>query len=283
MFNLILAIIAPVISVVIFKFFLKLKIRNLQAIVVNYLGASVIGLFLARKDITLNLVANKPWLYLSFIIGGLLLLNFYLLALASQKISLSIATLANKISLVIPVLAAFMVFGEEPTVVKFIGVFLAFVSIYLITFTNGKLNINKQYLHLPILIFFVTGVIDTLLNYTQFKYFTSPNEMGVFVAVTFFFSFLFGLVFLVPQIKVVTYRGVLGGLILAIPNAMGIYFLLKSLYGPIDTTVVFSTLNIGSLLLAVLVGYFLFKEKLQLINWVGICLALFTILILTIK
>lgn len=283
MFNLFLAIIAPVISVVIFKIFIKFKIRNLQAIVVNYLGASVIGLLLMRKNISVDLIMAKPWLHLSFIIGGLFLLNFYLIALASQKISMSIATLANKISLVIPILAAFMVFEETPTPLKFTGVFLAFVSIYLITFNKGKINIEKQYLHLPILIFFVTGVIDTLLNYTQLKYFSNPYEMGVFVTVTFFFSFLFGLVFLVPKIKVVTYRGILGGLVLAIPNSLGIYFLLKSLYGPIDTSVVFSTLNIGSLLLGVLIGYFFFKEKLKLINWVGICLALFTILILTVK
>jgi drug/metabolite transporter (DMT)-like permease len=282
MINLILAIIFPVISVIIFKIFIKYKIRNLQAIVVNYLGAVVVGILLSEQKIELDIVTQKSWLGLSFVIGGLFLLNFYLLALAAQKISLSIATLANKISLVIPVIPAFVFFNEEVTIARVIGVLFVFVSIYLITFTNGKLNIDKKHIHLPILIFLVTGLVDTLLNYTQATQFTDTNEMGVFITVTFVFSFLFGLVFLVPKIKVVTFRAVFGGLVLSIPNSLGIYFLLKSLQGPIDTSVIFSILNIGSLLLAVLVGFLLFKERLRPINWAGVVLALVTIYILTI-
>jgi multidrug transporter EmrE-like cation transporter len=282
MINLFLAIIFPVVSIVLLKLFVKYKVNNLHAIVVNYLGAAFISILLSQNSFSVSDVFNASWLYLSIIIGVLFIFNFYLIALAAQRISLSIATLANKISLVIPVLAAFMIFGEETSIVRIIGIILAFISIYLITFTNGKLNIDKKYVYLPILIFIATGVTDTLLNYTQSHFFTKPNEMAFFATTTFIFSFVFGMLFLLPKLKGLTIKNITAGTVLSIPNALGVYFVLKTLQGSIPTSIVFPVLNIGSLLLAVVLGYFLFKERLEKINWIGIGVAIVTIFILTI-
>jgi drug/metabolite transporter (DMT)-like permease len=282
MINLLLAIVFPVVSIVLLKLFVKFKVNNLHAIVVNYLGAAFISILLSHNSFSIIDIAHAPWLYLSIVIGGLFILNFYLIALAAQRISLSIATLANKISLVIPVLAAFMIFGEKTNIVRFFGITLAFVAIYLITFTNGKLNINKKHVHLPILIFVFTGITDTLLNYTQAHFFTKPNEMAFFATATFIFSFIFGLFFLIPKLKSIAIKNVAAGTLLSIPNAFGVYFVLKTLQGAIPSSIVFPVLNIGSLLLAVVLGYALFKERLQVINWIGVGVAIVTIFILSI-
>lgn len=283
MISLVLAIIFPVLSVVIFKLFLKYEIRSFQAIVTNYLVAFFICYLLSEgQDFPITQMFKKFWVHLSAIIGVLLVVNFYLIALTAQKITVSLATMANKISLVIPVMASFMIFNEESSIMKFMGVILAFIAIYMITFSNGKLVIERKYLHLPILIFIVTGVIDTLISFTQTRFLSDSSELGFFVGVTFLFSFVFGLIFLTPKMKTIRVRSLLAGVILAIPNALGIYFLFRSLKTDIDTSVVFSILNLGSLLLAVIVGYVFFKERLKPINWVGLLLAFITIFILSI-
>lgn len=282
MLSIVLAIIFPVLSVVLFKLFLRYEIRSFQAIVTNYLFAFLICYLLSNgENFPIENVFKKYWLHLSAIIGVLFVVNFYLIALTAQKISVSLATMANKISLVIPVMASFMVFQEKSTMLKFIGIILAFVAIYMITFSNGRLIIDRKYIHLPILIFVNTGIIDTLINFTQKRFLEDGNEQEFFVAVTFLFSFTFGLIFLTPKMKSVRIRSILGGVILSIPNALGVYFLFNSLRSGFDSSVVFSLVNLGSLLLAVILGYTFFKERLRPINWAGLLVAFITILILS--
>ncbi len=278
--SIILAIVFPVISVLLFKEFEKKNIEALPAIVFNYLGAIVIGLFLFVTPVQLTEIHQQDWFYSSLIVGFFFILNFYLIAKTAISHGVSIATFSNKISLVFPVVFTILYFQEPSNWSKIIGIILALISIYLLTFKRLNKSKNKFFLF-PIFIFVCTGILESVINYTQKVHFVQENEIGYFVISAFFVSFLLGIGLLFFKKGAFQIKNILGGLILSISNTFGLYFFVKSLNENQDSTSVLPIMNIGTLLLAVLVGFFLYKEKLTARNWVGVFLSIVAIFLLT--
>ena len=83
--------------------FEKYKVDNLQALIVNYLTAAGCSYLFLEQDYSLNHVLNSDWLYHSMIIGILFIIVFNFYAFGTQKVGIAITTLANKMSLIIPV------------------------------------------------------------------------------------------------------------------------------------------------------------------------------------
>lgn len=284
MISLALAIIFPVLSVLLFKVFTRYQVNNFQAIVFNYFVAFGICYALSLKgDLNLLDVFSKPWIFYSLGVGVLFIINFQLIALTTQKVNIATSTLANKMSLIIPVIGSFIFFQENLPLIKFAAIFLAFIAIYLIVTNKGKLVIKKEYWHLPLLIFFLTGIMEFVISYVQKELFTQNNEMELFTAITFLFSFCLGILVLFPNIKKVKVKNVLWGAALGVPNALGIYFLMQALASGIKVGIVFPIIHTGSLLFAVVAGYVIFKEKLTPLNWLGLALAFIAIFVLSSK
>lgn len=281
-FSVILAIVFPVFSVLLFKEFEKRNVEVLPAIVFNYLGAIFIGLFLFVTPAQLIESPSQPWFYSSLVVGFFFIINFYFIAKATVNNGVSIATFSNKISLVFPVIFTIIYFNEPTGALKIAGIFLALLSIYLLTF-KGINNKSGAFLLFPILIFVFTGIMETLINYTQKLYFNHDNEIGYFVITSFAISFLMGIIVLVFKKNSFKMKSIIAGLTLSISNTFGLYFFVKALNEHEDSTSVLPILNIGTLLLAILAGTFFYHEKLTLRNWVGIGLSLLAILFLTIK
>ncbi|MBL7918215.1 MAG: EamA/RhaT family transporter, partial [Bacteroidia bacterium] len=77
-------------------------------------------------------------------------------------------------------------------------------------------------------------------------------------------------------------KHVLAGFALGIPNYFSIYFIFKALEsGVMQSALLFPVLNISNVLLSALVGFTLFKEKLSLINYLGLLLSVVSILLIS--
>ena len=276
--SIVLAILFPVFSVLLFKEFDKRNVDTLTAIVFNYLGAIILGLFLFVTPNQLASVHLQDWFVPALIIGGLFLLNFFLIAKTAINQGVSVATFSNKISLVFPVIFTIFYFGESTNFWKITGIVLALVSIFLLTIKSSKSIIGLY----PLFIFVCTGIAETLINYTQKKFFTDSNEIGYFVISAFMISFVLGVIFLLVKRVKLRVKNITAGLLLSIPNTFGLYYFVKSLNQNIDSTSVLPVMNIGTLLFAILVGYFLYKEKLTVLNWLGVIAAILSISFLTI-
>lgn len=277
--SVILAIIFPVLSVLLFKEFDKRNIDALPAIIFNYLGAIIIGLILFVTPTQLLEVPSQSWFYSSLAVGFLFILNFYLIAKTAVSHGVSIATFANKISLVFPVIFTILYFNEPSSWIKITGISLAVFSIYLLTFKGGESSKSKGYLF-PLFIFIATGVLETIINYTQKTYFETDNEIGYFVISAFLVSFIFGIVILVFKLKSINLKNILAGLLLSIPNTLGLYFFVKALNENTDSTSVLPVMNIGTLIFAIILGFILYKEKLTKNNWIGFSLAILSIILI---
>ena len=113
MIYLILSIIFSTSLVLIFKLFERFNINNFQAIVFNYITAAFICYFTHTEPININSITSEGWLPYSIMIGLMFISLFNLIAYSVQNVGISVTSVANKISLCIPVIFAFIYYGDS--------------------------------------------------------------------------------------------------------------------------------------------------------------------------
>ena len=283
MIDIILAICFPVFSVVLFKEFDRLKVNTLHAIIFNYLGAIIIGLFLFVSPQMLLNIPKSNHLWQMIVVGFLFLFIFFLIAKTVQLRGVSLATFANKMGLGIPILVPVLWYGEIISTSKSIGVFLTFLAIYFITRNKKTEEKNSKLILLPLAVFVFTGILETIINFTQLTFPKDSNYTGFFVISAFLFSFIFGFIILLIQLRKVEFKSLIAGLVLSIPNTLGVYYFVKCLNESKDSTSILPVLHIGSLVLSIFIGYMIYKDKLNPMNWIGISIAFVAIFFLQIS
>lgn len=282
MINILYTILLFNILIIVFKMFEKYNVDNLQALIVNYITAGICSYFLLESSFSVVEILNSDWLYHAILIGALFIIVFNFYAYGIQKVGISISTVANKMSLIIPVCAALLLYSETETFtyLKGIAFFLALSGIYLSSTNGGKLSFDKKYIWLIILVFVGQGLSDSLFNDFAQKF---PNEGGyLFFMVLFFMASFSGILILTGKSfkkkKPLQLKSMFWGIIFGIPNFFSLVFFLKAL-GNLESSIVFPLVSMGVVVSSTLIGMFLFKEKLSKSNWIGILLSLCAIYI----
>jgi drug/metabolite transporter (DMT)-like permease len=282
---LLLSIFFNAILFVIIKSFSKFNIDALQALVVNYLTAFFVGLFFLNNQKINSHLLQKEWIYGSIILGFIFIGTFYATTIASQRNGLSTASVASKMSIVIPILSGVFLFHEVLNSIKIIGIIVALLAVY---FTSkkekGQIQVTGNLLY-PALVFVGAGTIDASLKYLQ-SHFIPENEVGIFSTLTFLCAFFVGLFIISFQVIVkktkIHWRNSIGGIILGIPNFFSLYFLVKMLEAKaFQSATLFTIHNIAIVILTTIVGVLFFKERLNKRNIFGILLALLAIFLVT--
>ena len=138
--------------------FEKYQVDNLQGLIFNYITAGVCSYFFLESDFSLAYILHSEWLFHAMIIGTLFIVVFNFYSFGTQKVGIAITTVANKMSLIIPVSAAIILYGDSITYLKGIAFLLAISGIYLSSTKGGKLSFDKRYLWLIILVFVGQGI-----------------------------------------------------------------------------------------------------------------------------
>jgi len=270
-----------------FSAFSHHNIPTFQAIVVNYLVCVLTGiLFLGNVDFVSQISLDQPWVIIGLGLGVVFIGTFYLMALTTQRLGVTVASVATKMSLVIPVVISLFVLNiasRELIAFNYIGIVLALVAILLSSIKKKKspdIKIGIFTLFMPALVFIFGGVIDTSINFTSHKYLAADNE-GVFPIVIFFSALCIGIVILMVKRPKINIKSVIGGTLLGIINYFSIYFLVKSLgaFGN-DGAIVYPVINIGIILLSSLASVILFKEHLSRINKLGLAMSIVAVLLI---
>jgi len=89
-----------------------------------------LGFLLAPVQLQPYELLAKPWALSAVIIGSVFIGMFYIMALSSQKVGVAVSSVANKMSLVIPVIAGFLLYQESAPILKIIGIILAITSLF---------------------------------------------------------------------------------------------------------------------------------------------------------
>lgn len=283
MIYLLLSILSSSLIFVLFKLFKKFGLNTFQAIVFNYFIACTVGFFVFIKETDITQIPLKPWFPGTLILGVLFISVFYLAAITAQRFGLSVVSVATKMSVAIPVLFGILYFKESSGIVKVIGIVLALAAVYLTSLKNRKgIAIKKENLIFPILVFLGSGIIDTSLKFLESSY-VNKTDVALFSSAIFFVAGTIGTGALVVQGFMgtlrITGKNILGGFALGIPNFFSIYFLVMALRSEgFESSSIFTINNVAIVLVSTVLGIALFRERLIPKNWIGIALAIISIL-----
>jgi len=286
MINIIYTILLFNVLIIVFKMFEKYKVNTLQALIVNYLTAAGCSYFFLEQDFSLNHVLNSEWLYHAMIIGTLFIIVFNFYAFGTQKVGIAVTTVANKMSLIIPVCAALILYpNEEFTSLKGIAFILALVGIYLSSTKAGKLSFDKKYLWLIILVFVGQGISDAIFNdFAQSFKEVLKKESYLFFMILFIIASISGILILSGKSfkgrKPLKLKSIFWGVIFGIPNFFSLLFFLRALSDSnLNSSIVFPLVSMGVIVSSSFIGMLIFKEKLSRNNWIGILLSICAIYI----
>lgn len=288
MIYLLLSIFASSLIFVVFKLFSRFKINTLHAIVANYLVACISGIIGYNKPITISEIPQYDWFYYTLGLGALFIIVFNLMAITTQRSGLSVVSVATKMSVVIPVLFGLWYYKDSLGIYKAVGIVLALVAVYLASVKKKDgLKIQPKNLIFPILVFLASGIIDTSIKYLEGS-FVAESDVPLFSATIFSAAFSIGIVVLcIEKLRgkfQFQWKNIWGGIVLGIPNYFSIYFLVKALRSDLfDSSGIFTVNNVAIVMLSTVLGIVLFKEKLLLKNWLGIVLAIISIVLIALE
>ena len=283
MIYLLLSILSSTILFVVFKLFNRFKVDRLQAIVVNYVTAAGLGLVLYKGEVSLSDWQTQPWLPYAACLGALFIAIFNLMALTTQRLGLSVVSVATKMSLVVPIVFGLFYYRESAGTLRIIGIITALISVYLVTVKEGGFKgMGRRGLLLPALVFLGSGVIDTSLKYLEER-FVPQEDVPLFSAMIFGSAALFGLAILTYRYlssgNLINARSIIGGLALGIPNYFSVFFLIRALKsGLLESSGIFTVNNVAIVVGSTLIGVWAFSERPESRNWLGVILAVLSIL-----
>ncbi len=285
MFYIFLSICCSVIVSVLLKLAKRYQIDVYQAITWNYSAAIFLTWVFFRPHIVLaNLQHGPIYTYLSL---GILLPSLFVVIAVSIRLSGIVLTdVAERLSLFIPIIAAFLLFGEALNTIRITGISIGVVAMICLIPWKQKVSSRRKSTYAwfyLFLIFIGMGVIDVLLK--QIAKFTEvPFTTSLFIV--FILAFIVAFIGLIYQVFTKKMRfswpHILIGWVLGAANFGNILFNIKAHQALANQpSTVFSTMNIGVIVMGALVGLFIFREKLSRLNLAGIILAIIAIVIIS--
>lgn len=268
-----------------FKIISIRNINSFQTIIINYIVAGSLGFLTTKSSVTPLNVIDESFVGLAFFLGLVFIGSLFVIAETTAKYGISVAQVANRMSVVIPISVAVLLYGDGVTVFKIIGVLLAIVAVYLVSHKEADSKTeNKFWWLFPLIIFICSGIIDSSINYAQ-RNLVNDTTLDVFLSTIFATAFLFGMLVLLYQLIVkkekFQMQTIPAGIILGLINYGTMYFLSKALgSGLLEPSALFPINNLSILTLSTIISVLIFKEKLSSKNWIGIGLSLLAIFIL---
>ena len=262
---LILAIVTSTLNHLIFKGIARFKIDLLTAIVVNYAVCTTIGFTSSRQTLLQESVFQQSWFPFSVLQGCFLVTCFFLIGLSTRKQGVAITTLATRLSLVIPVAMAFILFSDPITFPKVAGIFTAISALYLSVIDPSKSKeLVKSVSHLPIILFIFFGLNTSMMKIVEAGYLTDASYHA-YVMFAFVAAFVISATVLgwriIQNKQMSRWQDLLAGLVLGSVNYGAVYFLIRALSVPgFQSSQVFPTISIAVVIFSALGARLFFVE-----------------------
>lgn len=252
-----------------------------QMIVWNYASASLLCFVWFKPDLQHISVLYTPW-WLIVALGILLPSIFLCLAKSLHYAGIVKTEIAQRLSVVLSLLAAFFIFQEQFNFLKIIGIVLGISAVVSILFSYLKVDqaqsSSKQAMLYLALVWFGYALIDVLLKYTT----GLGMQFAVALNLMFMCAFIFSLAYSVMTSKTLGRpKNILAGIGLGILNFANIALYVKAHMLLKDTpAIVFAAMNILVVLLGAFSGVIIFKEKLTPATSAGLILGLVSVICL---
>lgn len=258
-----------------------------QAIMVNHAVAALLCWTTLRPDPATLLTPQTPWLVL-VALGLLLPSGFMAMALAVRHAGVVRSDAAQRLSLFIPLLAAFLLFGEPVSGRKLGAIALAFAALFCLLRRPTALPAaqtpetdaaGRRALWLwPLAVWMAYGVVDILFKQVA----RAGTAFASGLLLTFALACALMLAYLLWRRAAWAPRHLVAGVALGVVNFGNILTYIRAHQAlPEHPARVFASMNMGVIMLGTLVGALVFREPLTRLNGVGLALALGAILLMT--
>ena len=279
MIYVLLSVMCSVLVSVLLKLARRADIDVGQAIAWNYVVTSALTALLLQPSLATLREPGAPWLALAAL--GLLLPTIFLaLAASVRHAGIVRSDAAQRLSLLLSLLAAFALFGERLTAPKGIGIALGLLALLCMVWRSGHGTPQRGaggWLY-PLVVFGGFGVIDILFKRVAQAGVPLGASLQAMFALALLVAFALQLWRRTRGPTRFTLRSALAGLLLGLANFGNILFYLRGHRAlPQHPALVFASMNLGVVALGALVGLLLFRERLSRLNLAGVALALLAI------
>ncbi|WP_201606281.1 EamA/RhaT family transporter [Psychrobacter immobilis] len=272
MMYLIIAVLCSVAVSVLLKILRQKNIDIRQTIVAGYPVAFLLTWVLLKPDVGAIHALDSAWAII-IALGVLLPAVFIILGRAIEAVGMVATDASQRLSLIIPIVAAFLLFGEVLTGTRILGLALGFLALGALVYRPQHNDIARQAKHTPLWLFGVWagyGIIDIL--------FKQVAKQGAAFPLTLLVSFGVAGVLLLIYLLITRVRwqkqALMTGLLLGTLNMGNIYAYVRAHQVLHDSpSIVFTGMNVGVIAVATLIGVGVFKEQLNRINIIGLVLA----------
>ena len=272
MMYLTIAVLCSVAVSVLLKILRQKKMDIRQTIVAGYPVAFLLTWFLLKPDVGAIHALDNAW-GIIIALGILLPAIFIILGRAIESVGMVATDASQRLSLIIPIVAAFLLFGEVLTGTRILGLALGFLALGALVYRPEHQTMTTQAKQTPLWLFGVWagyGIIDIL--------FKQVAKQGAAFPLTLFVSFSVAgtLLFIYLLISQVRWQkdALIAGLLLGALNMGNIYAYVRAHQMLHDSpSIVFTGMNVGVIAVATLIGVGVFKERLNRINILGLLLA----------
>lgn len=277
MTGLILSIVLSAILFVGFKWFEQKGVSLLPAVAGNYATCALTGCLMnggASVEHT-----GTGILVGCISLGALFFSIFYLMGYSSAQIGVGITGASAKMALVIPVLYGAIALKEGMDAYKILALLLALSAVILMSLERGA-KLEARAILIPLAIFIGSGIIDTALNVLQLALKSRGMDTRGAIALVFTGAMCTALIVMLARNRkqLLDIRSLLFGVLLGIPNYFSIYFMVSALRsGRWMSNQFYMINNTGIMALCLLLGWILFREKMNVQKGVGFLLAIISI------
>lgn len=280
-----LSVICSVLVSIVLKLARRFGVELAQAIAWNYAVASVLTALLLQPTLPDWRAAGTPWLAL---LGLGLLLPTVFLALAASVRHAGIvrSDAAQRLSLLLSLLAAFALFGERLDAGKGAGIALGLLALVCLVWRDGRGAVSTDHgvaaWRYPLAVFGGFAAIDILFKYVALAGLPLTASLQAMFALALVVALVLPLWRRLRGGVRFGGRSALAGALLGLANFGNILFYLRAHRAlPQHPALVFAGMNIGVVALGALVGTLGFGERLSRRNLAGVALALLAIVLIS--
>lgn len=273
----------------IFKMFARYNVDIFQAILFNYWTCVACAtIHLGHFPITTESTQQSWWPY-ALGLGLIFVTGFNLAAQTVRLAGVTVSQIMQKMTVLASVPFAILCYQEAAGAAKILGVLCSVAAIVLVNWPKDEKGLASNLHGKALLVLAFTWLLSAMIDMTFIKL---DHEKKVVSGDIHFVATIFGcagsLALLAAIVGWLTgrltfsWRNVIGGILLGIPNYGSILFILLALGTGMEGSVFFPLNNMGIIVASAIGATLLFSEKMTRINWFGIAMAVAAIALISI-
>ncbi len=274
-----LSVLCSVLVSVLLKLARRFGVDIGQAVSWNYVATSVLTALIFKPDTAVLQGPGVPWIALVGL--GLLLPSIFIALGASVRhAGIVRSDAAQRLSLLISLLAAFLLFGEQPGALKGAGIAVGLVALLCMVWKPSGVPGDRDAgaWAWPLAVFVGFGLIDILFKQVALGGVPFAATLQGSFALAWVVATALAVARALRRQTRLSLRDAGAGLLLGLINFGNIVFYVKGHQAlPQQPALVFAGMNLGVVALGALVGVVAFRERLTRVNTLGLLLALVAI------